>query len=95
MRKAVINSIERRGQRTLLTYRSGGEKNQLEIAGSPADFRRYVRDTINENMELAVFLALANWMRRNQTAADFTGIEGKTITLDLDADPTEGILVIE
>ena len=94
-RSTRITKIDRRGQRcTLVTYRGGGEKGQLEIPGGMPEFRDWINDTIKDNHELLIALALKQWLVKNPGSTDFTGIEGKTITLDFQAAMNAGLVTI-
>jgi hypothetical protein len=94
-RNTKIVKIDRRGARcTLVTYRGGGEKGQLEIPGGMPAFRDWINETIKDNHELLVALALKQWLAKNPGSTDFSAIEGKTITLDFEAAATAGIVTV-
>lgn len=94
-RSTRIVRIDRRGQRcTLVTYRGGGEKGQLEIPGGMPEFRQWINEQLKDNAELLVALALKQWLVKNPGSTDFSTIEGKTITLDFEAVASSGLVVI-
>jgi hypothetical protein len=94
-RQARITKIDRRGARcTLVTGRSGGEKFQFEIAGGMQEFREWIREQIKESPEFLVALGLAQWLAKNPGSTDFSGIEGKTISIDLQAVASVGLVTV-
>lgn len=94
-RSTKIIKIDRRGQRcTLVNYRGGGEKNQIEVPGGMPEFRAWINDIVKDSHELMVALALKQWLAKNPGSTDFSGIEGKTITLDFEAAVTAGIVTV-
>lgn len=94
-RSTRITKIDRRGPRcTLVTYRGGGEKGQIEIPGGMAEFRDWINTQVRDSHELLVALALKQWLVKNPTATDFSGIEDKIITLDFEAPATAGIVTV-
>ena len=94
-RSTKIVKIDRRGARcTLVTYRGGGEKNQLEIPGGMAEFRDWINEMVKDSHEVLVALALKQWLVKNPGSTDFSAIEGKTITLDFAAAVTAGIVTV-
>lgn len=95
-RSTRITKVDRQGQRaTLVTWRGGGRKGQLEIQGGMTEFREWINDQIRDNDELLVALALKHWLVNNPASQDFTSIEGKTITIDLTLPATSGLMVIQ
>jgi hypothetical protein len=67
----------------------------VEIPGGMAEFREWIREQLKDADETLVAIALAQWLAKNPNeGADFSGIEGKTITLDLTAVPSTGILTV-
>lgn len=95
-RSTRITKIDRRGQRcTLITYRGGGVKGQLEIPGGMSEFRQWIRENARDSHETLIALALMVWLQKNPGEnADFSAIEGKLITLDFDAIMTAGLVTI-
>lgn len=94
-RSTRITKIDRRGQRaTLITYRGGGEKGQIEVPGGMAEFRDWINSQIRDSHELLVALALKQWLAKNPGSTDFSSIEGKTITLDFEAVASAGIVTV-
>jgi hypothetical protein len=94
-RSARITKIERRGTKfTHVTFRSGGEKGGIEIPGGMPEFRQWIREQVKDNSEFLVVLGLAQWLAKNPGSVNFTEIEGKTITLDLEAAATAGIVTV-
>lgn len=93
---ARITKIDRRGPRcTLVNWRGGGEKRQIEIPGNMADFRQWIREQIKDQEETLVLIGLAQWLAKFPTEnADFSAIEGKTITLDLTAPALTGLVTV-
>jgi hypothetical protein len=94
-RTARITKIDRRGARcTLLNYRAAGEKSQVEIPGGMQEFRQWIREQLKDSSETLVAIALAQWLAKNPGSTDFSTIEGKTITLDLEAVASAGLVTI-
>lgn len=94
-KQARITNIIRRGQRaTLVRWRGGGRKNEIEIPGGMDEFRQWIREQLREDEDMLVVLALAQWLAKNPNSTDFTGIEGKQLTLDLSASATTGIVTV-
>lgn len=91
-----ITRIDRRGPRcTLITYRHGGVKGQLEIQGGMPAFRDWINEQVKDSEEFLIALALKQWLAKNPGSTDFSSIEGKLITLDFDALATSGLVVIQ
>lgn len=85
-RSTRITKIERQGNtRTLINFRGGGAKGQLEIPGGVAELREWIRSQLREDHDLLIALALRQWLAQNPSAADFSSIEGKQLTLDFGA----------
>ncbi len=95
-RTARITKIDRRGARcTLVRWRGGGEKGEIEIPGNMQDFRQWIREQLKDSGETLIAIALAQWLAKNPNEnADFSGVEGKTITLDLTASASVGIVTV-
>lgn len=96
-KQARITKIDRRGQRcTLVRWRSGGEKGEIEIQGNMADFRQWIREQLRDtSAETLIAIGLAQWLVKNPNEnADFSAIEGKQITLDLQAVASVGLVTI-
>ena len=94
-RSTRITKIDRRGARaTLVTFRQGGVKGQLEIPGGMTEFRDWINDQVRDNAEFLVALALKQWLVKNPGSTDFSAIEGKTITLDFEAAVNAGMLTV-
>lgn len=95
-RSTRITKIDRRGARaTLITYRHGGVKGQLEIPGGMSAFRDWINEQVKENEEFLIALALKHWLVNNPGSTDFSAIEDKLITLDFEALATSGLVVIQ
>lgn len=95
-RSTRITKIDRRGTRaTLVTYRFGGRKGQIEIPGGMPAFRDWINEQIFDDDELLVALLLKWWLVNNPASTDFSTLEGKTITLDFEALATSGLVVIQ
>lgn len=85
-RSTRITQVDRQGpRRTLIRYRGGGEKGEIEITGGMPELRQWIRGQIADSHELLVALALRQWLEQNPNSTDFSAIEGKTITLDFAA----------
>ncbi len=95
-RVARITKVDRRGPRcTLVRWRGGGERGEIEIPGGMSEFRDWIREQLKDADETLVAIALAQWLAKNPNEGnDFSGIEGKVITLDLNAIPATGILTV-
>jgi hypothetical protein len=90
-----IVKVDRRGARcTLVRVRSAGYKNEIEVPGGMAEFREWIRERVKENEEFLVAIGLAQWLAKNPGSTDFSGIEGKTISIDLTAATTTGLVTI-
>lgn len=96
MKRVRIRSIERDGDRAIvLTYRGDGEKNQIEVLGGFDEFKKWVRASVQENIDLAVLLALNASLDKAKSLKDLKQqIQGKAIRLDLQGDTKSGILVV-
>lgn len=85
-RTTRIIKVERQGaRRTLIRYRGGGEKGEIEVPGGMVDLRQWIRAQIAETPEILVALALRQWLEQNPSSTDFATIEGKSLTLDFSA----------
>lgn len=73
----TIKSIDQRADRTYI--RIG--KTEIEVPGSKAELKAFVRSRFSEEDLLA--LALAAWMARDPELNNPNALVGKTITLDL------------
>lgn len=95
-RTTRIIKIDRRGPKcTIVAYKGGGEKGNIEILGGMPEFREWIRESrIGDNHKGLVVLALKQWLAKNPGSTDFSAIEGKQVTLDLDALPITGIFTV-
>ena len=81
-RTVRITKVDRRKDRTILAYRSGGEKFCFEILGGMKEFREWIEERLPESSEQVVAIGLAQWMESNRGANDFSGVEGLSFTVD-------------
>lgn len=59
------------------------------------EFRNWIRTSnISETHKGLVVLALKTWLAKNPGSIDFSSIEGKTVTIDLEAETLTGVLTI-
>jgi len=86
MARIVRNiKVDRRSNRTILSFRSGGQKYCLEIAGGAKEFREWINEQMSESAELVVAMGLKQWLEKNPGSNDFESITSTTVTLNLDA----------
>jgi hypothetical protein len=84
-----IRSVDRRENRTILSYDCEGQKYTFEIDGGAAEFRNYIMEQMPGTAENVAAIGLAHWLVNNPTSEDLSSLNGMAIKIDLAAGTLE------